>query len=60
MSTVPARIEPVAPLAPQAQDLRCFNTLGLASHAPAFVALTEPSQLPALSALAPRFRQLVV
>ncbi|WP_033471951.1 UDP-N-acetylmuramate dehydrogenase [Bordetella bronchiseptica] len=59
MSTISSP-EPAASLAPRAQDLRHFNTLGLAAHAPAFVALSAPSQLEALSALAARHGELLV
>src|SRR5690606_23712967 len=49
-----------ATLVPAAQDLTSLNTLGLASHAPAFVRLRSPSQLEALSTLASRHRGLLV
>ncbi|MDF2862999.1 MAG: UDP-N-acetylenolpyruvoylglucosamine reductase [Achromobacter mucicolens] len=47
-------------LSPSVQDLTGLNTLGLASRADAFVALREPAQLPALSALAQTAPSLLV
>ena len=47
-------------LSPAVQDLTRFNTLGLASQADAFVALRDPAQLPALSALAQAAPSLLV
>lgn len=47
-------------LSPSVQDLTGLNTLGLASRADAFVALHEPAQLPALSALAQTAPSLLV
>ncbi|CAB3694173.1 UDP-N-acetylenolpyruvoylglucosamine reductase [Achromobacter animicus] len=48
------------PLSPAVQDLTRLNTLGLASRADAFVALRDPAQLPALSALAQAAPSLLV
>ncbi|CAB3830731.1 UDP-N-acetylenolpyruvoylglucosamine reductase [Achromobacter animicus] len=47
-------------LSPAVQDLTRLNTLGLASRADAFVALRDPAQLPALSALAQAAPSLLV
>lgn len=47
-------------LSPSVQDLTGLNTLALASRADAFVALREPAQLPALSALAQTAPSLLV
>ena len=47
-------------LFPVAQDLSGLNTLGLASRAGACVTLDQPSQLPALSALARERAPLLV
>jgi len=47
-------------LSPAVQDLTRLNTLGLASRSDAFVALRDPAQLPALSALAQAAPSLLV
>lgn len=47
-------------LSPAVQDLTRLNTLGLTSRADAFVALRDPAQLPALSALAQAAPSLLV
>ena len=50
---------PVA-LIPTAHDLTRLNTLGLVSQSDAFVTLSDPAQLPALSALARQAESLLV
>ncbi|QEI09374.1 UDP-N-acetylmuramate dehydrogenase [Pigmentiphaga aceris] len=49
-----------AVLTPVAQDLRAFNTLGLASHTHAFVEIDDAAQLPALAQLAREYPGLLV
>lgn len=60
MSTHLTRFASVCPLVPGPCDLTAHNTLGLVSHAPALVTLTEAAQLAALSSLAERYGRLFV
>jgi UDP-N-acetylmuramate dehydrogenase len=60
MSNSPAEGAALHSLSPAVQDLTRLNTLGLVSQADAFVTLTDPAQLPAVSRLARDASSLLV